>query len=91
MESPDEKSRDQATAVLQPLLRHEEKVNKRPDVDDTVGHDTVPKIRGWPQKAMPLQDHLYGWLAYYEIATDILLLLLPVYFIRKFSVFWTLR
>lgn len=82
MNSPDERFRDQATATGQSLLP-EEKGHKQPDVEVTAQHDTVPKIRGWPQEATPLPDHIHGLLGFFETVTDILLLVLPACFVGK--------
>jgi hypothetical protein len=42
---------------------------------------TVERVESWPEEARPLKKHT--WLSYLYGIGDLLLVLLPVYFIRK--------
>lgn len=43
---------------------------------------TVERVESWPEEARPLKKHT--WLSYLYGIGDLLLVLLPVYFIRTF-------
>jgi hypothetical protein len=42
---------------------------------------TVDRVPSWPEEARPLKKHT--WVSYIYATGDILLVLLPIYFIRK--------
>jgi hypothetical protein len=42
---------------------------------------TVDRVPSWPEEAQPLKKHT--WVVYLYVLADILLVLLPIYFIRK--------
>jgi hypothetical protein len=43
----------------------------------------VDRVPSWPEEARPLKHH--DWIAYLFIIGDIILVLLPIYFICKFG------
>lgn len=48
---------------------------------------TVTRMPSWPEEARPLKKN--NWIAYLYVIGDLLLVLLPLYFIRKsLSVLW---
>lgn len=44
---------------------------------------TVTRVPSWPEEAKPLKTH--NWISYLYVIGDIILVLSPVYFIRKSS------
>lgn len=42
---------------------------------------TVTKVESWPEEARPLKKH--DWISYLYLVGDIVLTVLPIYFIRK--------
>jgi hypothetical protein len=44
---------------------------------------TIERVESWPEEARPLKKH--NWLSYLYGIGDFLLVLLPIYFIRKYS------
>lgn len=50
---------------------------------DTKVQATVNSVRSWPQEARPLKKHT--WISYLYGIGDIVLILLPIYFICKLS------
>jgi hypothetical protein len=46
---------------------------------------TVDRVESWPEEARPLKKR--NWVAYIYAIGDLILVLLPVYFIRRLSKF----
>lgn len=46
---------------------------------------TVDRVPSWPEEAKPLKQH--NWLLYVYGIADVILVLLPIYFIRKLKLF----
>jgi hypothetical protein len=44
---------------------------------------TIERVESWPEEARPLKKH--NWLSYVYGIGDLILVLLPIYFIREFA------
>jgi hypothetical protein len=50
--------------------------------ESTTWATAVTKVDSWPEEARPLKRH--DWVSYLYLIGDLILVMLPVYFIRKY-------